>query len=61
MRAEELEADPSKKAPKSFVMRSGALGRSVTALVKDVRRMMEPNTASILRVGYRFQLLVILS
>ncbi|KAJ2957950.1 hypothetical protein NQZ79_g6412 [Umbelopsis isabellina] len=49
VRAEELEADPSKKAPKSFVMRSGAVGRSVTALVKDVRRMMEPNTASNLR------------
>jgi len=48
VRAEE-ETDPSKKAPKSFVMRSGAVGRSVTALVKDVRRMMEPNTATNLR------------
>ncbi|GAB5587144.1 rRNA-binding ribosome biosynthesis protein [Umbelopsis nana] len=48
VRAEE-ETDPSKKAPKSFVMRSGAVGRSVTALVKDVRRMMEPNTATNLK------------
>ncbi|CAO3674575.1 unnamed protein product [Umbelopsis ramanniana] len=45
----EDETDPTKKAPKSFVMRSGAVGRSVTALVKDVRRMMEPNTASNLK------------
>jgi ribosome biogenesis protein SSF1/2 len=52
VREEELETDSSKKAPKSFVMRSGAVGRSVTALVKDVRRMMEPNTASNLRVSY---------
>lgn len=32
-------------------MRSGAVGRSVTALVKDVRRLMEPNTATKLRVS----------
>ncbi|KAI9281325.1 Brix domain-containing protein [Umbelopsis sp. AD052] len=45
----EDETDPTKKAPKSFVIRSGAVGRSVTALVKDVRRLMEPNTASHLK------------
>lgn len=37
-------------------MRSGAVGRSVTALVKDVRRMMEPNTASNLKVSTVFQI-----
>lgn len=38
------------KIPKSFVMRSGIVGTSVTALVRDVRRVLEPNTASHLRV-----------
>ncbi|KAG2230048.1 hypothetical protein INT48_005251 [Thamnidium elegans] len=37
------------KIPKSFVMRSGIVGSSVTALVRDVRRVLEPNTASHLR------------
>lgn len=37
------------KIPKSFVMRSGIVGTSVTALVRDVRRVLEPNTASHLR------------
>ncbi|KAG0743315.1 hypothetical protein G6F57_001037 [Rhizopus arrhizus] len=37
------------KIPKSFVMRSGIVGSSVTALVKDVRRIFEPHTASHLR------------
>jgi ribosome biogenesis protein SSF1/2 len=31
-------------------MRSGIVGSSVTALVKDVRRIFEPHTASHLRV-----------
>lgn len=31
-------------------MRSGIVGTSVTALVRDVRRVLEPNTASHLRV-----------
>jgi ribosome biogenesis protein SSF1/2 len=39
------------KVPKSFVMRSGIVGGSVTALVRDVRRILEPNTASHLRVN----------
>ncbi|KAI8381117.1 Brix domain-containing protein [Radiomyces spectabilis] len=37
------------KIPKSFVMRSGIVGQSVTKLVHDVRRIMEPNTASHLK------------
>ncbi|KAG1452640.1 hypothetical protein G6F56_007763 [Rhizopus delemar] len=37
------------KVPKSFVMRSGIVGNSVTALVKDVRRIFEPHTASHLK------------
>lgn len=40
------------KAPKSMVIRVGAsqVGTSVTQLVKDVRRMMEPDTAVRLKV-----------
>jgi ribosome biogenesis protein SSF1/2 len=40
------------KTPKSMVIRVGAsqVGTSVTQLVKDVRRMMEPDTAVRLKV-----------
>ena len=40
------------RAPKSMVIRVGAgeVGSSVSQLVKDVRRMMEPGTASRLKV-----------
>ncbi|KAI3627770.1 hypothetical protein GLX27_000550 [Malassezia furfur] len=37
------------RAPKSFVIRGGKVGRSVAGLVHDVRRVMEPNTASRLK------------
>ncbi|CAG8500550.1 8581_t:CDS:2 [Ambispora gerdemannii] len=33
------------KIPKSFVIRSGEVGKTVTALVQDMRKVMEPNTA----------------
>lgn len=36
--------------PKSFVVRAGAVSKLVTQLVADVRRVMEPNTASRLQV-----------
>ncbi len=40
------------RTPKSMVIRIGAgeVGPSVSQLVKDVRRMMEPETASRLKV-----------
>ena len=43
-----------KRSPKSMVIRVGAgqVGSSVSQLVKDVRTMMEPDTASRLKVGY---------
>lgn len=43
----------SSKAPKSMVIRIGAgeVGPSVSQLVRDVRSMMEPGTASRLKVG----------
>ncbi|KAK3817327.1 MAG: Brix domain-containing protein [Benniella sp.] len=37
------------KTPKTFVMRSGEVGHSVMGLVSDIRRVMEPNTATKLR------------
>jgi hypothetical protein len=40
--------DPS--VPKSFVIRHGQVGRSLSQLVRDVRQMMEPHTASRLKV-----------
>ncbi|CED82284.1 RNA-binding protein required for 60S ribosomal subunit biogenesis [Phaffia rhodozyma] len=37
------------KAPKSFVIKSGHVGTSVAQLVRDIRKIMEPNTASRLK------------
>ncbi|KAI9202126.1 Brix domain-containing protein [Polychytrium aggregatum] len=37
------------KVPRSFVVKSGVVGNSLCHLVKDFRRVMEPNTASKLR------------
>ena len=45
-------ASAGERIPKSMVLRIGAgeVGPSVSQLVKDVRAMMEPNTASRLKV-----------
>jgi ribosome biogenesis protein SSF1/2 len=45
------------KTPKSMVIRVGAsqVGSSVTQLVKDVRKMMEPDTAVRLKVWVKIQ------
>ncbi|KAJ1985301.1 rRNA-binding ribosome biosynthesis protein [Dimargaris verticillata] len=45
----EVEAPASIKTPKSFVIRTGRVGRNVMSLVQDIRRTMEPNTASKLK------------
>lgn len=37
-------------APKSFVIRSGELTKAASRLTLDLRRVMEPNTASNLKV-----------
>lgn len=37
------------KVPKSFVVKSGTVGGSVAQLTKDVRKVLEPNTATRLR------------
>jgi ribosome biogenesis protein SSF1/2 len=36
--------------PKSFVIKHGAVGYSIAQLVRDMRKVMEPNTATRLRV-----------
>lgn len=37
------------KVPKSFVVKSGTVGGSVAQLTKDVRKVLEPNTATRLK------------
>lgn len=48
------KADTAKAAgdgkPKSFVLHAGEVGSSVKALSRDLRQVMEPNTAARLRV-----------
>ncbi|EPZ37041.1 Brix domain-containing protein [Rozella allomycis CSF55] len=39
------EEAPKDKTPKSFVLKTGNVGHSVQRLVRDVRKIMEPNTA----------------
>lgn len=36
--------------PKSFIIKHGPVGLSLTQLVRDMRKVMEPNTASRLKV-----------
>lgn len=37
--------------PKSFVIKHGSVGHSIAQLVRDMRKVMEPNTATRLRVS----------
>jgi hypothetical protein len=37
-------------APKSFVIKHGQVGSSLAQLVRDLRKVMEPNTATRLKV-----------
>ncbi|KAG1730627.1 Brix domain-containing protein [Suillus lakei] len=43
-------------APKSFIIKHGQVGSSVTQLVRDIRKVMEPNTASRLKERNRNKL-----
>ncbi|CAG8457693.1 1271_t:CDS:2 [Dentiscutata erythropus] len=43
--ADESANPDAPKIQKSFVFKSGKVGKSVAALVKDMRKVMEPNTA----------------
>lgn len=44
------EPDELKRAPHSFVIHRGQIGKSLLQLVKDFRKVMEPYTASSLQV-----------
>ena len=44
------QEDPFKRSPHSFVFHRGHVGKNIGDLVKDVRRVMEPFTASSLKV-----------
>lgn len=46
--------------PKSFVVRHGQVGESVTQLVRDIRKVMEPNTASRLKVRIPLEKIIVL-
>lgn len=50
-----LKGDAQREAeapnvPKSFIIKHGQVGNSVAQLVRDMRKVMEPHTASRLRV-----------
>jgi ribosome biogenesis protein SSF1/2 len=46
----------SQDVPKSFIIKHGPVGPSLTQLVHDMRKVMEPNTASRLRERTRNKL-----
>lgn len=45
------DAKSKEGIPKSFIIKHGHVGSSITQLVRDLRKVMEPNTASRLRVS----------
>ncbi|RDB20995.1 Brix domain-containing protein C1B9.03c [Hypsizygus marmoreus] len=47
---------PAAGVPKSFIIKHGQVGSSLTQLVRDVRKVMEPNTASRLKERNRNKL-----
>ncbi|RWS05830.1 hypothetical protein B4U79_04705, partial [Dinothrombium tinctorium] len=49
--ANETEADELVKAPHSFVIKRGRIGRKCAQLMMDVRKVMEPFTASNLKIN----------
>ena len=40
--------------PKSFIIKHGQVGSSISQLVRDFRKVMEPNTATRLKVSIEF-------
>ncbi|KAF7975289.1 hypothetical protein HWV62_10050 [Athelia sp. TMB] len=50
------EATSARDVPKSFIIKHGAVGASLTQLVRDMRKVMEPNTASRLKERNRNKL-----
>ncbi|KAF8163138.1 Brix domain-containing protein [Crassisporium funariophilum] len=50
------ESTPANGTPKSFIIKHGQVGNSITQLVRDMRKVMEPNTASRLKERNRNKL-----
>ncbi|KAG8930868.1 hypothetical protein FRC02_003561 [Tulasnella sp. 418] len=48
--------DANSKGPKSFIVKHGQVGPSISQLVRDMRKVMEPNTASRLKERSRNKL-----
>ena len=46
--------------PKSFIIKHGQVGSSLSQLVRDLRKVMEPNTATRLRVRAAFRWLYVI-
>jgi ribosome biogenesis protein SSF1/2 len=44
----------AKKTPKTFVLKTGKVGLSVKDLKEDFKKVMEPNTATKLKVRKRY-------
>lgn len=42
---------PNDSVPKSIIIKHGPVGHSLAQLVRDLRKVMEPNTASRLKVS----------
>lgn len=50
LKGEQTEPTGDAGVPKSFIVKHGPVGSSLTQLVRDIRKVMEPNTASRLKV-----------
>lgn len=48
----DIPEDSSKKIPKSFIFKIGRVGKTVKELRDNLRKVMEPNTATHLQVIY---------
>jgi len=56
------ERAPTGGTPKSFIIKHGQVGSSLAQLVRDMRKVMEPNTASRLKVrGYLYRFIPMMS
>lgn len=49
--AAEVSDPNAAKVPKSFVVKSGVVGGSVSGLVRDIRKVLEPNTGTRIRAS----------
>jgi ribosome biogenesis protein SSF1/2 len=54
--AQSAASEGNDGTPKSFIIKHGQVGSSLTQLVRDMRKVMEPNTASRLKVRSHFVL-----